>query len=395
MRMKRKSSNQHRNRIFSRPLSLLAAMALTVAIAAPAIYGTFDASTPIVGYIRNDAHEAAPFPEYMMSKILTEEEGRYALELTAGGGDTDITPGPGPVYVALVLDATSSMTGRDVTGDGSGETRWTAALTAARSYLAELFQDTLRDKYVALVSFGYGARVHYYDGGQANYPETINDPVSGNTLAARNSSPGDGKLTVNDSYVGGFRAGDGYIHAQRAVDALAEYQAITRDGTDRFFYKVRDKERDEDKAAAAALDFMLDNISQYSGTNNEAGLLLAADLLNRAAGANQPAARKYIVFLSDGEAPATSSFASLYELPPLAGANLGNVYDKTADSGFIDYLYGALRYDFAVAPPDDPYTVNPFDGNWHNVDTGVGRGGRLVTAGEMLAPARETLAAYA
>jgi hypothetical protein len=335
-------------------------------------------SATAFGAITNGNHARSPYIEYQMNKTLTQTGDGYALELTAGGFDNYAKP----IYTVLALDATSSMGSSDGAG---GETRWATVLKAAKAY-AETFFATNdgHEKYLAVVSFGYGARAHVTEGFAAK------NGISAAASPARTITP-DYMTSVSDFYIGGYRSDDKYIHAESVYDKaagkaegvenlLAFYNEFNR--ANFFFHKDKQGKITFGGAPAEISELIgrdisdrnsggvLNNISQYSGTNNEAGLLLAKDLLD---GAGEDA-YKNVVLISDGESPATSTFARLYEQPLAEGVHLGNVYEKTTDAGLVQSLYDGLSYD------GENRTVNFFDGNWHNVDYHESHGQRLVRA---------------
>jgi hypothetical protein len=329
----------------------------------------------VFGAIRNGNHSGAEYAQYQMNKTLTQTNGVYELELTAGGRVTDQ-----PIYTVLVVDATSSMGAKD---EGP-ESRWDVVLEAAKVYVDAYFQDDNigRDRYLAVVSFGYGARVHVPERMKDAYGLVANasNLVSTNGKSPRTKSPG-GK-PVRDFYIGGFREGDEFIHAFFAEDANEEYKAYTDKNA--FFFRENAAggfsfggETSQD-ASVGEIKNLLANISQYSGTNNEAGLLLAKDLLDNVGSSPY----KNVVLISDGESPATSTFAWLYEQPLADGVHLGNVYEYTTDADYVQGLYARAVYSGSGR------NVNFFDGNWHNVDRYASKGQRVAIAEDMIEKAK-------
>jgi hypothetical protein len=297
-----------------------------------------------------------------MSKTLTRgEDGAWALNLTVGGFsyEQEAQNPPEPVYTVLVLDATSSMGGDD-DGDDKKTTadsvRWTNVAAAAKAYINTLIDEAGgREVHIAVVSFGYGARVHTYG----------KDELGGGAVGDRTKKSPDGTTdeNLNDVYIGGWRGGEkdsdewkGNDKSLYAMDGsgndvtsvLTSYRGNAKSD---YFYGNEDGD---------ALIHIIDNISQYSGTNVQSGLLLAGDLLSGVTG------KKSVVLMTDGESAATSTFAQLFR-DPLDGVNLANVYEMSSNGNYVGGLYAAAES-----------ALNPFDGNWHNVDVNTSHGERII-----------------
>jgi hypothetical protein len=295
-------------------------------------------------HIRNDDHTLDPQVRNQMDKTLTRDDttGEWALELTIGGFVQTKAAEQTPLYTVLVLDATSSMGGydNDATKGPPEAQRWPNVAAAAKAYIETLITGANdREINIAVVSFGYGARVHTYGKG------------FGSAVGDRTKKTPAG-LTVeglDDKYIGGWRGKEEEnLYAEGGATAFGEYN--TQKGKDAedtsvFFY---------DKDARATLEHIIDNISQYSGTNVESGLLLAEDLLNHIPKPEEK--ERSIVLMTDGESAATSTFAQLFR-DPLVGVNLSNVYVKSMNDDNIRELYTTAEAN-----------SNPFDGNWHNAD---------------------------
>jgi hypothetical protein len=245
-------------------------------------------------------------------------------------------------------------------------------IEAAKAYADTYFSnDDGRDKYLAVVSFGYGARVHVPASLANDYALTANADGKGKLI-----SPNTPKTNVDDFYIGGYRVNGG--HAALYKEADEKYNSVLSGNVKAFFFG---------KSAAgnvtfggksvnlSEIDILFDNISYYSGTNNEAGMLLAMDLLDRV----DSSPYKNIVTVSDGESPATSTFAWLSERP-LTGVHLGNVYEYTEDTQYADSLYSLAAYD------GNDRNINFFDGVWHTADSASML---IVRAGDMVAKAKE------
>jgi|GEM_PF-6868750 len=313
--------------------------------------------------IINDDHSARDLAAQQMNKTLTYDSvtKQYYLELSVGGFSYTEHPAiaPEPLYTVLVLDATSSMSEKD--GGKPEATLWDNVAAAAKTYVDTLFANANgREIHIAIVSFGYGARVH-----------TLGNPnnVTGVLIGDRTTrSPKDPKAPYSldsalDRYIGGWRGGDLSLYVagngssaagvdKNAYDVLDAYKLYDR--ADYYFSNAGTDT--EQTAMVAKLNSIIDNITQYSGTNVESGLLLAKDLLT--GDSSIPAkAKKSIVLMTDGETAASSTFAALFR-DELEGVNLANVYEMSCDESYIDALYDNIEG-----------KVNPFDGNWHNVDT--------------------------
>ena len=312
--------------------------------------------------IINDDHSARDLAAQQMNKTLTYDSvtKQYYLELSVGGFSYTEHPAiaPEPLYTVLVLDATSSMSEKD--GGKPEATLWDNVAAAAKTYVDTLFANANgREIHIAIVSFGYGARVH-----------TLGNPnnVTGVLIGDRTTrSPKDPKAPYSldsalDRYIGGWRGGDLSLYVagngssaagvdKNAYDVLDAYKLYDR--ADYYFSNAGTDT--EQTAMVAKLNSIIDNITQYSGTNVESGLLLAKDLLT--GDSSIPAkAKKSIVLMTDGETAASSTFAALFR-DELEGVNLANVYEMSCDESYIDALYDNIEG-----------KVNPFDGNWHNVD---------------------------
>ena len=151
-------------------------------------------SAAVFGAITNCYHKKSPYLEYQMNKTLTPTADGYALELTAGGFDT----AERPIYTVLALDATSSM----VITDGGDRTRWEVVLKAAKAYAEAFFEaEDGHEKYLAIVSFGYGARVHV----TKDFAEKYN--ISAATVPSNRLKSPDGTINpVTDYFIGGYRS---------------------------------------------------------------------------------------------------------------------------------------------------------------------------------------------
>ncbi|MDR0738819.1 MAG: VWA domain-containing protein [Oscillospiraceae bacterium] len=311
--------------------------------------------------IRNFGHRNSEESKFHMSKELSQVRDKYQLSLTAEGQQNQE-----PLFVSLVIDCTSSMGVKDVASDaehdpnyGSHTTRWQVTSDSAKAFIDELYHSNPnREVNVCVVGFGYGGRIHT---GQKDFPcyiphgnERKNPPKTQNISDIPGALPG---------YIGGFRGSDSNIHVLNASDAFKQFEAV--ETVEDLFFKDRE-----------TVKHVIDGLSYYSGTNNESGFRLVNEIFSKLKNKN---AKKSVVFVSDGETAASSTFAALWELPAHVGVNFSNFYEKTADTEFIDYLEEESR----------KTGVNPFDGNWHCIDPSANTGGRLKTAKEIVKKAKE------
>jgi len=184
-----------------------------------------------------------------------------------------------PAYVVFAIDA-SAAAGTE------GNSNFDTERQAINDYIDLLSKAPYAnmEKHFALVSFGTGARVHISATDAAGKFSQMKS-VSGSISA-------DGPGAAKDNYIGSYMEGAG------ETDALADFNSIADKKS--LFYSRR-----EDIAG------MLDLIGvggNEGGTNAEAGILLAHDLLKAA----PAAAKKMIVFIGASESTASSSFFSLY-----------------------------------------------------------------------------------
>jgi len=330
--------------------------------------------------IRNNDHSDQAHLERQMNKTLSYDSatGQYYLELSVGGFSyTELEAiQPEPLYTVLVLDATSSMNETD--GGDSSFKLWTNVSAAAKAYISALFDNANgRDIYIAIVSFGYGARVHTLGLSNMTHDAAVGD----RTIKSPDSNLT--PLAGEDAYIGAWRGGDLSLYA--AGDGISD-ASVTQDASlplgkyigykQKDFYFDNSGNADAQSATVDKLNTLIDNITQYSGTNVESGLLLAEDLLAAA-----PAkAKKTIVLMTDGESAASSTFAALFR-DDLDGVNLANVYTMSCDSNYIQDVYDTVEGH-----------VNPFDGNWHNADVATSIATRIIPfssgASAMLAKAK-------
>lgn len=297
----------------------------------------------------------------------------FTLTLSVEGAeDTAVVP----LYLVFVVDATSSMGTMDMNNNTA--TRFQVAVEAIDSYLDILFSPVYAslEKHIALVTFGNGARVHVT---QADAMGIFSGLVNPNPS---NLSPG-GPTLVNDHYIGA----NAYDPAQ-AQTSLNNFNSVADKTT--FFY--------EDEAD---IDTMIDNISRYSNTNAQSGLLLAHELLN-----GVPAnTRKVIIFITDGESAASSNFYAYYNEAGAAAAinaamlvqvdsqlyaQYNSIMAPVTDEDLIREGIDPNNYDPSTFTPLQvvslklralsrstdfynelvaPLVINPFAGEWHNFDT--------------------------
>ncbi|MGG1876413.1 vWA domain-containing protein [Paenibacillus cisolokensis] len=280
-----------------------------------------------------------------------------------------------PLYLVFVVDATSSMGIQDINNNTA--TRFQVTSQAIQGFLDIIFSEEYAaiEKNIALVTFGNGARVHVTQAdGQGQFSGLVNPAPS--TLPAGGGAP------VEDYYIGA----NAYSPSQAAT-ALANFQSVA-DKTE-FFYQ------DENDILS-----MVNNISRYSNTNAQSGLLLANELLEGV----PEHAHKLIIFITDGESAASSTFYAYYNEANIPahihaaslvqeGALLYAVYNGiqalVTSEDLVREGIDPDNYDPATFTPlqivrlklralsrsveffeatAGQLTVNPFAGEWHNFD---------------------------
>lgn len=280
-----------------------------------------------------------------------------------------------PLYLVLVVDATSSMGTQDINNNTA--TRFQVAAEAIQGFLGIIFSEEFAavEKNIALVTFGNGARVHVTQAdGQGRFSGLVNPAPS--------TVPAGGGAPVQDYYIGA----NAYSPAQ-AVTALSNFQSVT-DKTEFFYQNEND------------ILSMVSNISRFSDTNAQSGILLANELLNGV----PENTHKLIIFITDGESAASSNFYAYYNEADIPnrihsaslvqqGSLLYAVYngiqalvtnedlvregidpDNYDPAMFTDLQTVSLKLralsrstEFFEAATDT-LTINPFIGEWHNFD---------------------------
>lgn len=280
-----------------------------------------------------------------------------------------------PLYLVLVVDATSSMGTQDINNNTA--TRFQVTAEAIQGFLNIIFSSEFGavEKHIALVTFGNGARVHVTRAdGQGKFSSLVNPSPS--------TVPAGGGAPVEDYYIGA----NSYSPSQ-AVTALANFQSVA-DKTEFFYQNQGD------------ILTMVNNISRYSNTNAQSGLLLANELLN----AVPESSNKLIIFITDGESAASSTFYAYYNEADIPnriqsatlsqeGSLLYAVYNGNralvTDADLIREGIDPNNYDPAAFTPlqtvslklralsrsvdffttaTESLTINPFAGEWHNFD---------------------------
>ncbi|RNB88798.1 VWA domain-containing protein [Brevibacillus nitrificans] len=275
----------------------------------------------------------------------------------------------------LVVDSTASMGTMDMNNNTA--TRYQVAEEAIHEFLNVIFSAEYAsiEKHLALVTFGNGARVHVTKAdGQGKFSGLVNPSPS--TISAG------GMGVVEDFYIGA----NSYDPTQ-AQTALLNFQSVSN--KTEFFY--------QDEASVLQ---MVDNISRYSNTNVQSGLLLATDLLN---GVPQNA-HKLIILITDGESAASSNFYAYYNqanIPTrinsatfvqensLLFAVYNGIFAQVTDADLIQEGIDPSNYDPATftalqsvrlklrafsrsneffEDATSSLVINPFAGEWHNFD---------------------------
>ena len=324
----------------------------------------------------------------------------FELMLTATGYDWK-TVKEKPVNVVFVIDTTSSMSGEDIPTESGGKVkRINATFDAVRAYINALYDTASNDKHevidTAIVSFGKSARVHFAADDYAYILDMMSRTgveETGVEEISMTDNGFNGKIT--DHFIGNYivsesdtyppfgysngKADDSMYIYNRSVPIFEGFQSAFTKNTDILFYND-----------LTSLTNIVNNLSRYSDTNIESGLLMANFLLKNKG--NTDDAINLVMLITDGEANSSSTLSMLENHPDLKTAILGdpganayysgadiaplipilsdsdpNYYDSlmrntaalAADSGFVDHLLGS------VANPAD---INFFTGVYHNLD---------------------------
>lgn len=296
----------------------------------------------------------------------------FSVTLSVEGTTQEVVT---PLYIVLVVDATSSMGTVDMNNNTAS--RFQVAVEAIQGYLDIIFGPSFEEfeKHIALVTFGNGARVHVTAAdGTGPFSALVNP-------APMPTSPTGAPVT--DYYIGASE-----WSTTQPVTALNNYNSVT-DKT-LFFYQTE----------AEVLE-MVNNISRYSNTNAQSGILLAHSLLNGV----PEGSNKMMIFVTDGESAASSTFYAYYNEANIPSrinsatlvqqngqlfARYNTILAPVTDEDLVREGINPNNYDPADFTPlqtvglklralarseaffleaTSGLIINPFAGEWHNFDT--------------------------
>jgi hypothetical protein len=269
------------------------AAALAVLLAAALCSATVFGARVITGNIENDDFANGEYDNPISIRKTVEETEtyrNYKLTLSAEGYDWEVQR-PQDVYAVFVIDATASMTTPDVliSEDGSDrQSRFDTLKSAATAYIDAFFEGATAGegkRYASIVSYGNGARIHL----DSEREDALKNDISVN----HKQDDLYYTQTVYDRFVGmdGNNGADAYF--KQFLDVFDQKSDVTED----FFYKD-----------TSTLGSIVNNLSRFSNTNIESGLLMA-DFIVRHLPSD---AKKYVFLITDGEANASSSVTQYF-----------------------------------------------------------------------------------
>jgi hypothetical protein len=335
------------------------------------------------GNVTNDDHKDDKYNNPIsISKIVSEETEYqdYKLTLSAEGYDRTVQTSQ-DVYAVFVIDATRSIGTNDVpSGDGGANvTRFKTARDSAKAYINAFFEEESAagrgQRYAAVVSFGNSARIHLDESRAKAFGSMINKKAAAKDDGQDAASGVDyfiGRTSSSEDATGLQSAKAGFQDAENYFAAFKSRFDADGDVTDDFFY------RDTEQLAS-----IVDNLSAYSNTNIESGLL-AADYIIRHLPRD---AKKYVFLITDGEASVSSWYAEAFNRfsdDTVIGALLKDDNgDKLSSGGAIDapYLLAKVFARVAEKASDEAF-VSSITGFSHtDVNFFAGRGARLRDSG--------------
>ena len=353
----------------------------------------------IANYKFSDTAEPAPGASAYDAPIMVRktvehlagegfDERDFELALTAAGYDWESVKTK-PVNVVFVIDTTSSMNTADIPSEAGGTVkRINATFNAVNTYIDALYDMDNNERFgyidTAIVSYGKSARVHF---NPEDY-DTVSAAMGG--VGVKEVSVNDSSFTgtVTDHFIGNYiqngpppygyssgKADDSMYIYDQALPIFANFKAAFRNNTSMFFYN-----------GSSMLHNIVNNMSRYSDTNIESGLLMANFLLKNKP--NSGEAVNIVMLITDGEANSSSTLSMLENHPDLKTAVLGDgtfysggdaladlsvmapgfdYYDKimrntallASDPAFVSHLFDDVA---------DPDNINFFTGVFHDLD---------------------------